>query len=118
MSVILFWKLKDNNYKKKDVVLFFFIYLAVYIFVSYAITGLFAGNMKWNHHLYILNIILIFILMRLDKPAMFKTSSNLVNSKKWFAYFIMILIFIAVLSIVSIYTHGELGGSHNRFPVN
>ncbi len=118
MSVILFWKLKDGNYKKKDVVLFFFVYLSVYIFVSYAVTGLFAGNMELNHHLYVLNIMLIFILLRLDNPAMFETVSNQVNSKKWFAYFIMILIFIAVLSIIAINTHGELGGSHNRFPVN
>ena len=86
--------------------------------MTYAVTGLFAGNMALNHHLYVLNIILIFILMRLDKPAMFKTASNQVKLKKWLAYFMIILIFIAVLSIIAINTHGEIGGSHNRFPLN
>ena len=118
MSGLLFWKLKDGNYKKKDVILFFFIYLAVYIFISYAVTGLFAGNMALNHHLYILNIILIFILVRMKKPALFAVVSDQINAKKWFIIFLIMIIFIALLTVVSINTHGELGGSHNRFPIN
>jgi membrane-associated HD superfamily phosphohydrolase len=118
MSVFLFRKLKDGNYKKKDIMLFFFIYLAVYIFISYAVTGLFAGNMDLNHHLYILNIILIFILVRMEKTAMFNTVSDRVNAKKWFTLFLIMIIFIALISVISINTHGELGGSHNRFPIN
>jgi uncharacterized membrane protein len=118
MSVFLFWKLKDGNYKKKDIMLFFFIYLAVYIFISYAVTGLFAGNMDLNHHLYVLNIILIFILVRMEKAAMFDTVSDRVNAKKWFTLFLIMIIFIALLSVIAINTHGELGGSHNRFPIN
>jgi len=118
MSVFLFWKLKDEKYKKKDLVLFFFVYLAVYIFISYAVTGLFAGRTELNHHLYILNIILIFILLRKEKSAIFEIASDKVDSKKWFIILIMILIFIALLALVAINTHGELGGAHNRFPVN
>ncbi len=87
MSVILLWKLKDGFYKKKDIALFFFIYLAVYIFISYAVTGLFAGNMALNHHLYILNIILIFVLFKMGKPAMFDEVSDQINTKKWLALF-------------------------------
>lgn len=118
MSVFLFWKLKDGKYKKKDLMLFFFVYLAVYIFISYAVTGLFAGSTELNHHLYILNIILIFILLRKEKSAMFKIVSDKVDSKKWVIILIIILIFIALLALVAINTHGELGGAHNRFPVN
>ena len=118
MSLFLIWKLKGGNYLKKDISLFFFIYLAVYIFVSYAITGLFAGNMAVNHHLYVLNIVLIFILVRKDKPAMFENTSVEIHTKKWFTFLIAILICIAILSFIAINTHGELSGSHNRFPVN
>jgi len=118
MTVILLWKLKDGNYKKKDITLFFFVYLAVYIFISYAITGLFAGNRALNHHLYVLNIILIFILLKLDKPAMFDIVSDQVNEKKWFVLFVIMIIFIALLAVIAINSHGELGGSHNRFPLN
>lgn len=118
MFLFLFWKLKDGNYFKKDISLFFFIYLAVYIFVSYAITGLFAGNMAVNHHLYVLNIVLIFVLVRKDKPAMFENTSAEIHAKKWFTFLIALIICIAILSFIAINTHGELSGSHNRFPIN
>ncbi len=118
MSVFLFWKMKEGKYVKKDVVLFFFIYLSVYIFISYAITGLFAGKTELNHHLYILNIILIFILLKQNKPAIFEILTDHVHAKKWLTYLIIILVFIAILAVIAINSHGELGGSHNRFPVN
>ncbi len=118
MSVFLFWKLKDGNYKKKDVMLFFFVYLSVYIFISYTVTGLFAGRTEFNHHLYIVNIILIFILLRKNMAAIYKTVTDKVNTKKWFTYLILILIFIVILAVIAIQIHGELGGAHNRFPVN
>ncbi len=117
MAAILCWKLKDGNYLKKDVKFFFFLYLAVYIFISYAITGLFAGEMELNHHLYILNIILIFIFTRKEKPALFELVSDKVDARKWLIYFVMIVVFIALLAYVAIHTHGELNGSHNRFPI-
>ena len=117
MSSILFWKLKDGKYKKKDVSLFFFVFLAVYILISYMVTGLFAGKMELNHHLYILNIIVIFMLVRKERPAMFELISDKVNSKKWLTYLIVVLIFIALLAVIAINSHGDIGGA-NRFPVN
>lgn len=117
LSAILFWKLKDGGYTKKDVSLFLFSYLGVYIFVSYAITGLFAGNSALNHHLYILNIILIFVLVKKQKHLIFIPVTNQVNSKKWLLYFLLIILCIALLSFIAINTHGEIGG-HNRFPIN
>jgi len=117
MSSILFWKLKDGKYKKKDVSLFFFVFLAVYILISYMVTGLFAGKMELNHHLYILNIIVIFMLVRKERPAMFELVSDKVNSKKWLTYLIVVLIFIALLAVIAINSHGDIGGA-NRFPVN
>jgi hypothetical protein len=118
MSAILFWKLKDGDYIKKDVSLFLFSYLAVYIFVSYAMKGLFAGHSEFNHHLYILNIVLIFVLIRKQKHLIFIPSANQINTKKWLLYFSIVVLFIALLSFIAINSHGELGGSHNRFPIN
>ena len=118
MSSILFWKLKDGKYKKKDISLFFFVYLAVYILISYMVTGLFAGKMELNHHLYILNIIVIFMLVRNERLAMFELVSDKVNSKRWLTYLIVVLLFIALLAVIAINSHGEIGGAHNRFPVN
>lgn len=118
MAVILCWKLKGGNYLKKDIMLFFFFYLGVYILISYTITGLFAGNMALNHHLYIVNIILIFIMVRRDKPAMLEKVYDSTDWKKLLGYLLLILAFIAVLAVIAINIHGELGGSHNRFPIN
>jgi len=52
MALILCWKLKDGNYQKKDIKLFFYSYLAVYIFISYIVNGIFVGRAELNHHLY------------------------------------------------------------------
>lgn len=118
MVGLLIYKLKDEKYKKKDVVFFFLTYLIVYIFISYAITGLFAGNMSLNHHLYLFNVILVFVLMSKNYEAVFKTVSDNVDTKKWFYFLLIIVLFIAILSFIAINIHGEVGGAHNRFPVN
>ena len=70
MVITICWKLKDVGYKKSDVMLFFFLYLIVYILVSYAITGMFAGKTELNHHLYVLNIVLIYILLKKVKKIL------------------------------------------------
>ena len=49
---------------------------------------------------------------------MFVEVSDQVNAKKWFTLLLIMIIFIAILTVISINTHGELGGSHNRFPIN
>lgn len=118
MSAILFWKLKDGAYTKKEVSLFVFSYLGVYIFVSYAMKGMFAGNSELNHHLYILNLILIFVLVKKQKHLIFLPVTNSINSKKWLLYFLLVILIIALLSYIAINTHGEMGGAHNRFPIN
>ena len=118
MSIILFWKLKDGGFAKKDVSLFLFSYLGVYIFVSYAVKGLFAGNLEFNHHLYIVNIILIFILIKKQKHLVFIPVTNPINSKKWLLYLLLTILCIALLSFIAINTHGAIGRSHNRFPLN
>jgi len=118
MSAFLFLKLKDGHYQKKDIKLFFFIYLAVYIFISYIVTGIFAGRSGLNHHLYILNFIVIWFLVKKERQAMFEILTDRIDTKKWSVFLIVVIIFIAVLTLIAINSHGDLSGSHNRFPVN
>jgi len=118
MMVGVFLRLKKSDYNKSDVMFFFFAYLIVYTFVSYMISGLLAGNMELNHHLYVLNIVLIFILLRKDSPASFTNLTDKVETKRWLMYLIGIILFLAILSFVLINIHGELGGSHDRFPLS
>ena len=115
MAILIFWRLKDANYDKKETTFFLFVYLGIYTLMSYLVSGLFAGKMELNHHLYVLNIVLIYIMARKEKTKWSNGVSNSINTKKWFLYFLAILTFIALLSFLAISIHGELPGSHNRF---
>lgn len=118
MAIGLFWRLGNTNYKKKSISLFLFVYLATYTLISYVVTGLFAGKTSFNHHLYVLNIILIFILFRNGKYDVFNKVSKAVNTRKWFLWFVVILICIALFSLIVVNAHGELSGGHNRFSID
>ncbi|RLD77892.1 MAG: hypothetical protein DRJ10_11195, partial [Bacteroidetes bacterium] len=118
MIISIFVKLKRPAYNKSDVMFFFFIYLIVYTLLSYSITGLFAGKTELNHHLYVINIVVIYFLVRKNYPAVFSNITDKLETKPWAVYLIGIILFLAILSLIAINIHGELGGSHNRFPVN
>lgn len=117
MAVFVFYRFKDNVFTKNGVSLFLFVYLSTYALMSYLVTGLFAGKMGLNHHLYLLNIVLIFILSRKEVMEWSSKTTDSLIIKKWFLYLILILAFLAVLSLIGISSHGELPGSHNRFDI-
>lgn len=118
MVAVICWQSKRAGYEKKNVVQSFFFMLLVYTLISYAITGMFAGKAEFNHHLYVVNIIVIFILMKKGYPAMFESLSNKVNGKQWMIYFIVIIAIIAVLTVISVAINPGIGGAHDRFPIN
>ncbi|RKN81821.1 hypothetical protein D7Z94_07535 [Ulvibacterium marinum] len=117
MAIFVFYRFKDNTFTKKGVSLFLFVYLSTYALMSYLVTGLFAGKMGLNHHLYLLNIVLIFLLSRKEVMEWSSKTTDSLIIKKWFLYLILILAFLAVLSLIAISSHGELPGSHNRFDI-
>ena len=114
-AVFLILKLKNGKYAKKEITLFLFVYFSLYALMSYLVTGLFARKMGLNHHLYVLNIIVIYLILRKGKTELPNSVSHPINTKKWFIYLLAILVFLALLSLVAISIHGELHGSHNRF---
>ncbi len=118
MMGIICWKLKDLAYTKAKVIFLFFIYLIVYILSSYTVTGIFAGKAAFNHHLYLINLIIIFFLLKKESSAIFDVVKANVNAKRWFGYLGAIILVLAILSLIAINLHGELPGAHNRFPVN
>lgn len=115
MAIILFYRLRKWDYKQVDIKMFFFVYLITYTLLSYTISGLFAGNLEINHHLYVLNIISLFILVLNVKDVEFTQNNEPINTRKWTLYFIIIMVFIAVLSWIAANSHGQMPGSHNRF---
>jgi len=114
----LYLKLKTPGYNRNDVRLTFYVYLLVYMIASYLITGLFAGRAELNHHLYLLNAIVIYLLSRKESNAMFDTLTDKVEPRRWFVYLVGIIVFMALLSVILINIHGELVGAHNRFPID
>ncbi len=115
LAISVLWKLKNGNYGRKEATFFLFLYFGVYALLSYLATGLFAGTMELNHHLYLLNILVVYIMARNEKTEFPNVGSNALSTKKWALCLIAILVFIALLSLVAINIHGELPGSHNRF---
>jgi uncharacterized membrane protein YiaA len=118
MMAGLYLKLKVPGYNRNGVRLTFYVYLLVYMIASYLITGLFAGRAELNHHLYLVNALVIYLLSRKESNAMFDTLTDRVEPRRWFVYLIGIIVFMALLSVILINIHGELGGAHNRFPID
>ncbi|MEQ9581765.1 MAG: hypothetical protein RIM68_06340, partial [Arenibacter sp.] len=117
MVISIFWRFKKEQFSQKDVSITFFTMLITYTFMSYAVTGIFGGEMHLNHHLYVLNIILIFALLRFNNLQFNYTEMDKVDLKKWFFYLLIVLGVLAILALIAINVHGDLG-DRNRFPVN
>jgi len=115
--VAIFWKFKKEEFSQKDVLVTFFTMLTAYAFMSYAVTGIFGGEMHLNHHLYVLNIIFIFALLR-SKSLQFSFGEiDTIDIKKWLVCLIVVLLAIAILALIAINVHGDMG-DRNRFPID
>ncbi|WP_419211325.1 hypothetical protein ACNR9Q_11280 [Maribacter sp. X9] len=118
MAAILIWKLHLQRYERKEVALLLVVYLSTYGILSYVVTGIFAGHMVLNHHLYIVNIILIFLLLEKGKWVSFESASRKINSKKWIIYLMLTTITIALLALFAVKFHDGLPGGQNRFLIH
>ena len=115
MVISIFWRFKKEEFSQNNVMVTFFTMLVVYAFISYAVKGIFGGEMHLNHHLYVLNIILIFVLLR-SKSLQFSFGEvDKINLKKWLVYLIIVLLVICILALIAINVHGDMG-DRNRFP--
>lgn len=116
MALVLLYGLWKLPYAKKDVLRFLVGYLVVYALLSYVVKGLFAGHMILNHHLYLLNIAVLFVLIKVGGyGALPSRGTEVVPSKKWAMAFLIVVILIAILAFIAVNLHGELPGSRNRF---
>ncbi|HTN69343.1 MAG TPA: hypothetical protein VLZ33_07760 [Dysgonamonadaceae bacterium] len=96
---------------------FFAGYFAIYIFLSYLVTGALGGQFHLNHHLYVVNFIIIFILLNRIKLPVTGVQVDAMDFKKYRLLLFTVLLFIVLLAFVSISIHDGLGGAHDRFPV-
>ena len=101
---------------RSDSLVFFILYFASYIFISYCVTGAFAGNFMLNHHLYIVNFVVVLVLLNQKFPAFFQHAGLKLNGTKWLLYLVSVIVVILVLTLILINIHGELNGANARFP--
>ncbi len=117
MIITLSLRFKKDQFSQKDVLYTFFTMLIAYTFMSYAVTGIFGGEMHLNHHLYVLNIILIFALLRSGSLQYTYTDMDKIVLKKWLLHLTLVLGVLAILAVIAISVHGDLG-DRDRFPMN
>ena len=102
--------------ERRNQVMFLFAALfAVYVIISYLVTGLFAGMTHLNHHLYIVNVaaILYMLYLKADPFSRFEVvEPDWAKLIRWFGVMVIV---IAILTFILINTHGELGGAQVRF---
>ena len=79
-------KSKDS-FRRKDVLILFILYFASYIFISYCVTGAFSGNFMLNHHLYVVNFIVVLVLLGQRFPAFFNHSGLEMKGTRWLTIF-------------------------------
>jgi len=110
--------LKGNGgFGRKDMLLLFIVYLAAYISVSYIVSGVFAGRFPLNHQLYWVNFILILWLARKQFAPFFINPIKDMNVNRWLLFLVGAIIVILFLALISVNTHGVMGGANDRFPI-
>lgn len=103
-----------NYYKKEysgtDVKVIFIVYLSVYTFLSFLLTGVLVHPIE--QYLYIVNIIAILVLL----PSV---QNNFVEQKQlprqWVVFTVLSIFIIAVFALIAINSHDGMPGSNVRF---
>ncbi|WP_423127058.1 hypothetical protein [Gaoshiqia sp. Z1-71] len=86
-----------------------------YILFSYLVSGAFSGVFLFNHHLYIVNFVLIIYLLSRRIPVSFKISQPEINGQVWMKILIVSILLVFMLALILINIHGEMTGSQLRF---
>ena len=105
-----------HSFRRKDIMVLFILYFASYIFISYCVTGAFSGNFMLNHHLYVVNLVVVLVLLQKHYPAFFQNPGLDLSGSNWLKYLAAVIVIILVLALVLINIHGELNGANARFP--
>ena len=109
-AVILFTKFNRAQQDFSSVKSIFIIYLGLYTFLSFLLTGITVHPIE--QYLYLVNIgVLLFVLPSLTDN--FKLTKE--SPVRWMTAAALCVLLIAILAIVALQSHGELPGSQIRF---
>ncbi len=116
--IIIFYATKFEKLKfdftKNTVFWVFLTFISCYVAVSFIVTGLFGGKVLSNHVLYLVNIGVILVLLRMIRNP-FSTHLNSGVSLIHLRTIAIVLLTIILLALLLVNIHGEMGGSQNRF---
>lgn len=118
VAIISAWRmlLAKGSFERKDVGLQLGLLFGSYILISYTVTQVFAGHFLSNHHLYVVNFIVIFYLASRKFYSFSDHPIAEINGKRWGMYILLFVTLFAVLALIAINSHGEIG-HHTRFPI-
>jgi hypothetical protein len=114
----IYWTNAINKYKEltlKEIRHFFFGHLALYMLLSFFITGAIISIYRIEQYLYLVNYIIIFLLIGKVEPIFFAKSFE---PKKYMRAFFLTFIIIAGLAYIAVHSHGEMKNAKKRFGEN
>lgn len=91
---------------------FFFSMWALYITLSYLITGAIISGYRPEQFLYALNFVVVFAMLSKASPSF---APKEISYAAWGKNLLFVLLFIGLLAYILPQTHGELKGAHKRF---
>ncbi|GAB3257614.1 hypothetical protein GCM10027347_20230 [Larkinella harenae] len=100
------------NYDYREIRTFFIGHLGLYTVLSFLTTGALLSTYRIEQYLYAVNLLVISVLMGRAKPDF---AGRGLYAKRWAMGFALVLVFMALITLVAINSHGELKGANRRF---
>ena len=119
--VIIFYVVKFEimkfSFSKSTVFFTYLTFISLYVAISFIVSGVFAGNVPFNHVLYVVNIGVVLALLKgIQNPFSKELNSGI--RRIHLQVLAVVLITIVLLALLLINIHGDLGGSQSRFGIN
>ena len=110
VAIVLFTTVYRGSYNYQSVRAIFLLYLGVYTFLSFLLTGIFTHPIE--QYLYLVNIAAILFML----PSVNNTFELTQQKPKvWLAGLGVVIVVLAILAVIAVNSHPELKGSHARF---
>lgn len=108
--LIVFVRYYSASYSYNSVKMIFVIYLVLYTFLSFLLTGILVHPIE--QYLYLVNIVIILFALPYLKDNFEIREARPVT---WLVSLVLVILIIGLLAVIAVNSHGELKGSQIRF---